>query len=302
MGSTTGRVGRTVLKRSGAITAILGLAMLIGASSVAGPGPPVVVQAIGCLIEPAQVALVGSPVIGVLDRIAVERGDQVRKGQLIASLNANVERAALRVAEQRSRHDADVLAAEANVELARQRLQRADDLAGTNYISSQALDQLRAENEVALQRLEQATDQRRIWQRELRVARAQLELRHLRSPFSGIVVDRYAEPGERVEEKPIVKIAQVDPLRVELMVPASSYGKFQPGDQLQVLPELPAAELATASVTRVDNIIDAASNTFRVRLSLPNPGNRLPAGLRCRVDASSIPTPAKVAAAPPIRK
>jgi multidrug efflux pump subunit AcrA (membrane-fusion protein) len=43
-----------------------------------------------------------------------------------------------------------------------------------------------------------------------------------------------------------------------------------------------------ARVTHVDKIIDAASNTFRVRLSLPNPGNRLPAGARCKVDESSL--------------
>jgi multidrug efflux pump subunit AcrA (membrane-fusion protein) len=42
----------------------------------------------------------------------------------------------------------------------------------------------------------------------------------------------------------------------------------------------------SARVTHVDRIIDAASNTFRVRLALPNPGHRLPAGARCKVDES----------------
>jgi len=251
------------------------------------------VQAVGCLIEPAQVALLGLPVIGILENVAVERGDMVTKGQLLASLNSDVEQAGLRVAEKRSRIEGDVRAAEANVALAQQRLSRANELEGTNYISQQALDQLRAENEVAVQRLAQSRDQQRIWREELRVAKAQLELRSLRSPFDGMVVERFAEPGERVEEKPIIKIAQVDPLRVELMVPTSSYGRFRPGDEVTVRPELPNAEPAVASVTRVDNIIDAASNTFRVRLSLPNPNHRLPAGLRCRVDA--VAPAAKVA-------
>jgi len=251
------------------------------------------VQAVGCLIEPAQVALLGLPVIGILENVAVERGDMVTKGQLLASLNSDVEQAGLRVAEKRSRIEGDVRAAEANVALAQQRLSRANELEGTNYISQQALDQLRAENEVAVQRLAQSRDQQRIWREELRVAKAQLELRSLRSPFDGMVVERFAEPGERVEEKPIIKIAQVDPLRVELMVPTSNYGRFRPGDEVTVRPELPNAEPAVASVTRVDNIIDAASNTFRVRLSLPNPNHRLPAGLRCRVDA--VAPAAKVA-------
>jgi multidrug efflux pump subunit AcrA (membrane-fusion protein) len=43
----------------------------------------------------------------------------------------------------------------------------------------------------------------------------------------------------------------------------------------------------------VDRVIDAATNTFRVRLELPNPGGVLPAGLRCKVDLGlTLPGPA----------
>jgi hypothetical protein len=48
-----------------------------------------------------------------------------------------------------------------------------------------------------------------------------------------------------------------------------------------------------ATVSHVDRVLDAASNSFRVRLSLPNPNYRLPAGLRCKADlpvASGGPT------------
>ncbi len=40
----------------------------------------------------------------------------------------------------------------------------------------------------------------------------------------------------------------------------------------------------SATVSHVDRVLDAASNSFRVRLSLPNPGYALPAGLRCKAD------------------
>jgi len=53
-----------------------------------------------------------------------------------------------------------------------------------------------------------------------------------------------------------------------------------------------------------DKVLDAASNTFRVRLSLPNPDNRLPAGLRCKADLPATPTapsPAAAAAVPVAR-
>jgi cobalt-zinc-cadmium efflux system membrane fusion protein len=59
-------------------------------------------------------------------------------------------------------------------------------------------------------------------------------------------------------------------------------------------------------VTQIDRVLDPASNTFRVRLALPNPGHRLPAGLRCRVDLDALaaagapgPAPASARAASP---
>ena len=108
----------------------------------------------------------------------------------------------------------------------------------------------------------------------------------MRSPFAGVVVERYANVGERVEERPLVRVAMLDPLRVEIVMPASRWGSVAVGHQLAVVPELPGAGTLTARVTHVDRLIDAASNTFRVRLALPNPGHRLPAGARCKVDES----------------
>jgi hypothetical protein len=40
----------------------------------------------------------------------------------------------------------------------------------------------------------------------------------------------------------------------------------------------------------IDRVIDAASNTFRIRLSLPNPGNKIPAGLRCTAELDGSAT------------
>jgi multidrug efflux pump subunit AcrA (membrane-fusion protein) len=116
----------------------------------------------------------------------------------------------------------------------------------------------------------------------------------VRSPFRGVVVERFVNAGERVEDKPLLRLAMLDPLRVEIVMPASRWGSVAVNQSLSVVPELPGAGSMAARVTHVDKIIDAASNTFRVRLSLPNPGNRLPAGARCKVDepglsATSLP-------------
>ena len=75
---------------------------------------------LGCLIEPDRVAEVGSQVVGLVERLNVERGDAVAAGQPLLTLRADVERANASAAGTRSRVDADVLAAKAGFELAQQ--------------------------------------------------------------------------------------------------------------------------------------------------------------------------------------
>lgn len=249
---------------------------------------------LGCLISPERVADIGSPVVGVVAEIAVDNGDLVQAGQPLVQLRSDVEQAGLQAAQARSAIEADVYAAKANLVLAHQRHARAVELVSEGFVSPQAVEQARAERDVADQKLQQARGQQAVSQQELRVVQAQLGQRTVRSPFRGVVVERFVNTGERVEDKPLLRVAMLDPLRVEVVMPASRWGSVGVNSTLAVVPELPGAGAMNARVTHVDKVIDAASNTFRVRLSLPNPGHKLPAGARCKVDepglsATSLP-------------
>ena len=257
------------------------------ALSIAG-GAVFAAQPLGCLIEPQRVSEVGSQVIGVIASTLVERGDHVSAGQPLAILRADVERQSVAVAQSKASAIGEVKAAEANAELARQKLVRAKDLADQQFISSQALEQTRAEAMVADQRLTQAREQRQIFAREHELAQAQLGLRTIRSPISGIVVERYLSVGERVEEKAVFRIAVVNPLRVEVVLPSSFYSVVKPGMNVTVTPDLAGASPRLARVTLVDRLIDGASNTFRARLELPNADYALPAGLRCKAELGNV--------------
>lgn len=258
------------------------LPFMASAATPAARPAAAMTQAVGCLIEPDRVADLGTQVVGLVERILVERGDNVKAGQSLVTLRGEVERANMGVADTRARVDAEILAAQASLDLALQKVVRAESLVAQNFVSQQALEQARGEAEVARQKRKQVDSQQKIWVEERKVAQAQLSLRTVRSPFAGVIVERFVNPGERVEERPMLRIAVIDPLRVELLVPTALYGRLTPGDQIQVLPELPAAEHVIATVRHVDRVLDAASNSFRVQLSLPNPDNRLPAGLRCK--------------------
>ena len=98
-----------------------------------------------------------------------------------------------------------------------------------------------------------------------------------------MVVERYVSPGEYVNTQPLLRVAQIDPLRVEVIVPAQIFGKISPGMTATIIPELREYGQQTATVSIVDKVIDSASSTFGVRLELPNAEHKIPAGLKCLV-------------------
>jgi len=244
---------------------------------------------LGCIIEPEHVADLGSPVIGIIERLNVDRGDLVKKGQVLAILRSDVERAATEVARSRSQANAELQAAISNRNFAQQKFQRTQDLVARNFLSKHALDEASNELRIAEQKVAQSQQQLKVWERELGMAEAQLGLRSLKSPFDRVITERYLSLGERMEEKPIFRIAQIDPLRVEVIVPAALFGTIKPGSIASVKPDLASVPVQEATVSLVDRVVDAASNTFRVRLRLPNPEHAVPAGLRCKIDFANKP-------------
>lgn len=248
------------------------------------PGAALRAEVMGCLIEPDRVADVGSQSVGVIERLMVERGDTVVSGQLVARLAAQVERASLSVAEARSQADAEVKQAEAAYLLTGRKLERTKDLLKRDFVSDQALDQAEAEARMAEHRVGQAREAQRVAMREMRLSNAQLGQRDVRSPFEGVVIERYRTEGERIEREPLVRVARLDPLRVEAIVPASQFGAITVGQSAKVRTDLPNFAVLQAKVVLVDKVIDPGSNSFRIRLSLPNPDHRIPSGLRCKLD------------------
>lgn len=241
-------------------------------------------QPLGCIIEPERISDVGSPTIGVIESIQVERGDHVRKGQVLATLQSNIEKASVQIANSRSQAIADIRAAEEALKLARITEKRADYLVGKKFVSHQALDKAHAETAISEQKLALAKEQLRTSDKELNFARAQLNERTIRSPIDGIIADRFVWPGERVEEKPLFRVAKINPLRVEMVLSAAFYGQITKGMTLEVTPLLHNSVPVSANVVLVDQLIDGASNTFRVRAEIPNEDLTLPSGLRCKVD------------------
>ena len=208
------------------------------------------------LIEPSEVVKVSSQVSGTLEEIVVERGDRVVKGQVIARLHSKIEKAAVDLALAR-------------MEFAQRKVLRNEDLYRKQLISIHDKDEMETELKIA--------------ELQLREAREKLDIRTIRSPIDGVIVERFLSPGEYIGEEAVMKIARINPLYVEVVVPVEVFGKIRKGASAEVRFDFPEPRRHSARVIIVDRVVDAASGTFGVRLELPNAGYLLPAGLKCKV-------------------
>ena len=116
---------------------------------------------------------------------------------------------------------------------------------------------------------------------ELRLKKQELALRTVSSPISGVVVNRFNSDGEYVNIDPIMELATLDPMYIDLLLPASYFGQIVNGQKLMIKPQADAIAPRTAKVIIVDPLIDSASGTFRVQLKMSNPSNKIPAGIHC---------------------
>ncbi len=212
-----------------------------------------------CLLEPSMEVDLGGGSPGVVRQVAVERGSQVRKGQVLVKLTDGLERAALQRAQVR-------------IARGKRKLKRNQALYEMKMLTPEEKDDI--EMDIRLAEVEAVE------------ARERLKLRQLRSPIDGVVIEREIDPGELLGDRPVLKLASLDPLHGEAILPARYFGAVAAGQQATISLLGPPGGEVVAVVDRVDPVIDPGSGTFRVRLNLENAGYRIPAGLRCEVRLS----------------
>ena len=234
-----------------------------------------------CLVRPEMYIDLSSSVDSTMTALLVKTGDTIKKNQPLVQLEFSVEEAKVKLAELQAASFSEIENRKVQLKYANRNNQRLQSLYDKKSISLFEKD--KAETEVALARIElsKARENKQIARLNLVRAQAELALRTINSPIDGIVIDTYARVGESVADRTIMKLAQIDPLRVELIVPAQYFGKIKPGEKVEVYPEHPADKMYQATVTVVDQLIDSASGSFTVRMALPNPDDKLVAGVNC---------------------
>ena len=247
-------------------------------------------HAIEGFTEPyADIQLAASE-LGTLSAIAVEEGDTVKAGHVIASLDDRVLKASLDIAFAAAKAEGELVSAAANVDMREAELEKLTELFSRHHASQQELDRVEGDLKVAKARLKIVQEEAIVRELECERIRAQLKQRKVVSPIDGTVVEVMKEKGEFVSPSdPIVaRVVQLDPVLVAFSVPASQrklLTKNQP-----VLMTIGAVRKVSGRVEFVSPLIDASSGTFRVKIVLPNSDGRWMSGEKSvlHLDSSSI--------------
>ena len=239
-----------------------------------------------CVVQPSIVADLGVAVPGIIEVLHYDRADYVAAGTVLAELDSDLERASLALAERLSTVSTALELRQLNAAFGSRTLERNQALYQKSSISRQTLDQVKTESRIAGLQVQQERENREIARLEAARAKAALQRRQVVSPIEGAITERYKSIGEYVSDEPVFQVAQLDPLRIEVVVPLENLKQIESGLDASVTLMVDGFDDGdrTATVRRIDPVADAASGTYGVWLELPNPDLTIPSGVRCQVD------------------
>lgn len=235
------------------------------------------------LIQPRLEVKLGSGTPGIIEKVNVDWGDMIEEGDVLAELQSGVEKATMQLAKTQAEFEATIEARKAELEFAIRNQERQKELFERKTLSLQNWDEVETKRIIAEINLIEATEKQRLAEMEYRRACEVYNRTIIRSPLTGVVVERFLNPGEYVEDQPLMTLAQIDPLHVEVVMEVENLGLVEVGGEATIQPEPPVGGSYKAKVIVVDRVVDGGSGTFGIRLEMPNPDLRLSPGLKCKV-------------------
>ncbi|MCL2561541.1 MAG: efflux RND transporter periplasmic adaptor subunit [Rikenellaceae bacterium] len=204
-------------------------------------------------IAPAQQNSIAPQAPGRIDRILVDVGATVTRGQLLATMDPTTYN---QVAVQLANAEADY-----------ERIKRVYDAGG---VSKQTLDQV--ETQVAVARTQAANLRENV---------------ELRSPIAGVVTARNFDPGNLYNGAvPLLVVMQISTVKVTLSVPERFFPMVRKGMAAAVTVDVYPGRTFEGKVSLVHPAIDMATRTFTLEVEIPNPAGELRPGMFSRTELS----------------
>lgn len=245
------------------------------------PPPLVAVQAIAARDVPVEVhapvdlrpllsADVGSKTLGYLDTVLVDRGDKVKKGQLLATVRPSD------LPDQLAAARSAIAQAEAQAALAKANLERDKELAPKGIVSQQELQQAQSQYDASQAML--AASQAQVGAVATKIGETRIE-----SPIDGVVAERRLDPGALVGSQGgngvILTVVRTDVLRVFISVNEHDAAGLSLEKQAHVeVDALPGRSFA-GKLTRISPTFDPVTRTLEAEVQIANPQGELRPGM-----------------------
>lgn len=183
-----------------------------------------------------------------IDRILVNVGDRVRKGQLVAEMDPT-----------------QYNTAKVQFETAQADYNRIKKVYEAGGVSEQTLRQTEAQYLVYKESLDNLASHVKLY-----------------SPIDGVVTQKGEEEGNLFTQTPILEIMQMDKLKVRVNISEQYYTQVKVGTPVAISVDILPGESFEGSVSLIYPAIDPATRTFTVEVTIPNPGGRLRPGMFAR--------------------
>ena len=220
-------------------------------------------------LRPLAQAEVGSKTLGVLDAVLVDRGDRVKRGQLLALVRPSD------LPDQLVAARGSLAQTQASASLARKNFERASQLAPGGVVSQQELQQSQAA--LATAEAAEAAAKAQVAAYATRLGETRLE-----SPLDGVVTVRRLDPGALVGPSAggtIITVARVDVLRVFVTVNERDVHLVKVGQEAHVEVDALAGRSIKGSVVRLAPTLDPATRTLDAEVQIDNAAGDLRPGM-----------------------
>lgn len=205
-----------------------------------------------CTLNPFEEIYLAPASTGRIERVLVDVGSRVTKGQIIAQMDRT-----------------QLIQAEIQLRTLQLDYNRLDTLAKLGSVAKQQYDQIKGQRDNARTSVD-----------FLRVNT------QLASPFAGVIAAKYFEDGELFSGAPgqsgkaaIVHLMQIDNLKAFVGIPEKYFPKVRTGMKVAIETDIYPGEKFEGAIFRIHPTIDPATHTFLAEIKVPNPGERLRPGM-----------------------
>lgn len=229
-------------------------AVAVTVSSVAAENNTPFLTASG-KIEAANSANLSTRMMGFVDKVHVNVGEKVTKGQLLVSINNSD------LSAKQAQTSAGITEAQAAFNNAEKDYKRFQNLFAENSASQKELDDQRARYEMAKARLEGAKQMKNEVQ-------SQFAYVNLRAPFNGVVTNKFIEAGDMANPGvPLISVEGPGNFEVMASVPESEISKIKSGAEVQVLVKS-SEKILPGTVTEVSTSAKNTGGQYLVKVVL----------------------------------